>query len=321
MQSAVVDTRVVRTTGAAAPRRGGRAGAAVAVAVATLLLAGCSTTSGPDRLAPSTAAPTGAPTGLTADLVQQRSDVELGQVQVELTLDGGAPPLEVTGLRLVSSAFPAAEPGGRALAGLPVAPGAAVDLPVVLGGPAACTPEESRDPSGEDAPPLPATAVLALARGSTALVDLPDAGRYLARAHAEACTRVAAAAVVPARWDPAWTTTGTGADLRATGVLHLGPVAPGGSAVLEGVESTPLFHWRLPGGPVRLEAGRSADVTVVLDPARCDAHALADDKRGFGPQLRLALDGAPAVPVRLWVPREDRAVATDALVVACSGGP
>ena len=66
---------------------------------------------------------------------------------------------------------------------------------------------------------------------------------------------------------------------------------------------------------------QGADVTVVLEPARCDAHALADDERGSSPQLQLSLDGAPAVPVRVRVSREDRAVATDALAGACSGRP
>ncbi|TNM66969.1 hypothetical protein FHN55_12040 [Streptomyces sp. NP160] len=286
-------------------------------AVLVALLAGCSSSGAVDGAEP---APTAVP-GLSADLVQQRADVEARRIQVELTLDSGAAPLDVTGLQLRSAAFPGAAPTGRAAAGVQVLPGAAVDLAVDLGPPSACTAQEERDPGGESSPPLPATAVLALADGASAAVDLPDADRHLARAHAEACAVAAAAAVVPARWDPAWTTTGSGADLRAVGVLHLGPVAPGGTAALEGVGSTPLFHWHLPGGPVRLGAGQSADVAVVLEPARCDAHALADDKRGFGPQLQLSLDGAPAVPVRLWVPRPDRAVATGALVGACAGGP
>lgn len=289
--------------------------------LAALLMAGCSPTSAPDRTAPTSAAPTGAPTGLTADLVQQRPDVELGQIQVELTLDAGAPALDVTGLRLRSSAFPAAEPGERAVTGVGLASGTTVDLPVVLGQPAACTPEESRDPSGEDAAALPAVVVLALGGGSAAEVPLPDAHRYLARAHAEACTSAAAAAVVPTVWDPTWTTAGAGADLRAVGVLHLGPVAAGRTAALDAIGDTPLFRWQLPGGPVRLAAGQSADVTVVLEPARCDPHAVAEDKRGFGPQLQLVLDGAPAVPVRVWVPRSERAVATDALVAACAQRP
>lgn len=291
----------------------------VGVVVLVALLAGCSGERGTP--APVASSAQVVVPGLSADLVQQCADVELGRIQVELALGEGAAPLDVTGLQLRSDAFPAAAATGPAVAGVQVAAGSAVDVAVVLGAPAACTPQEGRDPSGEDAPPLPATAVLTLGDGSTATAALPDAHRYLARAHAEACTGAAAAAVIPARWDPTWTTTGSGADLRATGVLHLGPVAPGGAAALEGIRSTPLFHWRLPGGPVRLAAGESADVTVVLDPARCDAHALADDKRGFGPQLELYLDGAPAVPVRLWVPREDRAVATDALVSACTGTP
>lgn len=284
------------------------------------LLAGCSVDRD-DAAAPATSPSPTAVQGLSADLVQQRADVELGRIQLELELAEGAAPLDVTGVQLRSAAFHAAAATGRVSAGVRVAAGSVVDVPVALGAAADCTPQESRDPSGEQAAPLPATAVLTLSDGSTATAALPDAHRYLARAHAEACTAAAAAAVVPARWDPVWTTTGTGADLRATGVLHLGPVAPGGAAALEGIGSTPLFHWRLPGGPVRLEAGQSADVAVVLDPARCDAHALADDKRGFGPQLQLSLDGAPAVPVRLWVPRSDRAVAADALVAACSGKP
>jgi hypothetical protein len=288
------------------------------VVVLVALLAGCSGERGTP--APVASSAQVVVPGLSADLVQQRADVELGRIQVRLALADGAAPLDAVDVQLRSDAFPAAAATGRAAAGVQVAAGSAVDVAVVLGAPAACTAQEGRDPSGEGASPLPATAVLALADGSSATAGLPDAHRYLARAHAEACAAAAAAAVVPARWDPAWTTTGSGADLRATGVLHLGPVAPGGAVVLEGIRSTPLFQWRLPGGPVRLAAGESADVVVVLDPARCDAHALADDKRGFGPQLELSLDGAASVPVRLWVAREDRAVATDALVSACSAG-
>ncbi|MGQ7297229.1 hypothetical protein [Quadrisphaera sp. KR29] len=289
-----------------------RAGVVVLLAA---LLAGCSAAGGTTaRQAPSTAAPRAVPRGLSADLVQQRADLETGRIQVELSLDAGSAGVEVRGVRLRSGAFPDAAPG----AGVQLQPGATVDVAVALGAPAACGGAQSRDPGAEDAAPLPAVADLALADGSTAALELPDTGRYLARAHAEACTAAAAAAVVPARWDPVWTTTGTGADLRAVGVLHLGPVAAGSTAALEGIGSTPLFHWRLPGGPVRLAGGASADVAVVLEPARCDAHAVADDKRGFGPQLQLSLDGAPAVPVRQWVPRPERAVATGALLSACS---
>lgn len=286
---------------------------AVAVAV---LLSGCSAASeipdhGEQRAA--------APAGLSGDLVQQRRDVESGAVQVELTLDPEAPAVDVASVRLRTSAFPDAVRGTAVL----VPPGFTIDVPVSLGAPV-CSDDTSEGVGADasDGATLPATAELALADGSTADVALPDAAGYLARIHATACTAQRTAAVVPAAWDPAWTTTGAGADLRAVGVLHLGPVAAGHRVDLREVTSTPLFSWRLrdAAAPVFLGAGQSADLAVVLDPARCDAHAVADDKRGFGPELVLAVDGAAPVRVRAWVPRSDRATATDALLAACAAG-
>ncbi len=80
-------------------------------------------------------------------------------------------------------------------------------------------------------------------------------------------------------------TTGTGGGQRAWIDVRVVPVASGdGTLVIDGVSATTLIgneegqDW-----PLRIEVAAGdepVDVALAVRPARCDAHALADDKRG-----------------------------------------
>jgi len=274
------------------------------VALAVLVLVGCSSggtstsgVAGPgDDTAPA----------LTGALLQYRRDVELGVVQVKLRVPDGASPLTVVGLELDAAAFPDAVPLEREVA---MAAGRAVDLPVVHGAP---------DCAAE---PAPSSARVRLAgRSELLVVPLADPRDRLAGAAERVCRAEAVTAVLPAAWGPGWTTTATATGAAAEVVLHLGPVAAGHRVRVESLAPTPLFSLALadPSAlPAELGPGEFRDVVVRWEPARCDPHAVAEDKRGFAPVLAVALDGEEAAPVLQWVPQEQRATATAVLLDRC----
>lgn len=230
-------------------------------------LAGCSST------------PPGTLDTLSVSLVQQRGDISTQRAQLHLQ-NGADAPLTVSAARLASAVLPDDAVWGAART-VTIAPGRAVNLPVPLAGV-----ECSADP------PDP-TARLSVDDGTGAReveTAVTDELGVLARLSASACDEDAVAAVATVT-AAAVTPVGDGtAALR----LDIVPAASGdGVLELRRLEGTPLLRVA---GDAPLDVWVSAGdapttASVLVEPQRCDAHAIAEDKVGTIFTLVVALDG------------------------------
>lgn len=259
-----------------------RAGIAALAACAVLsLISSCSAT-------PSTVLPD----GVTAQLMQYRSDVATRQVEVEIS-NGTDAPLEIASLDLSDARF--VEPAARVIertsiiaAGVTVA--IRVQLPAV-----ACF--GSGGKAGGDAAPAP-TARMSWRQGAAtgvAEVQLSDPLDVIAPLHERECRAQGLAEAAAVSF-----TSFTPAPAGQPGVLTLGVVPTGkASATLVSIRPTNLLMVGAEPTPDPLAydldlqiAPTSAPVEIDLPlvPFRCDAHAVQEDKRGtiFGVDIRTA---------------------------------
>lgn len=232
--------------------------------IVVMLLAGCAAT-------PST------PDGIGASVFETRFDAALGQVQLRITNDSPAP-FSVASAALVSERYPASTPFDR---GQVVPAGSARDLPVALG-PVAC---ESAEPTSPDA----ARVVIALADGTTAETLLPLHDDAILAAALERDCRIEAvrahAEIRPPdalEWTPgagrpailSYAVLPTGAEGTLT-VRSANPTTLLGLVDGTGARATPL-----PIGLVIDSSSAPTTIDLAIVPARCDAHAIAEDKQG-----------------------------------------
>lgn len=247
-----------------------------------VLLAGCAAPADPVAT-PST----GLPAGVTVELRQTRADVAFRQAAVEVrnatdrTLVVGA--VSVTDPRF-------AAPAGRVVARTStLAPGAVADVRVQLAEVACDVPDEAA-----------ATVTLHYRWGdgdaeAVATAPIVDAVPFVAALHANECLQAEAersARVTFGRFTP----SPPGEPARLEMVVT--PTAGTGALRIVGIRETNLLttpdvedsvH------PLEIDqtgVGRSA-VTVELPilPARCDAHAVQEDKRGTVFRLLVEVDG------------------------------
>ncbi|MDO7881456.1 hypothetical protein [Antiquaquibacter soli] len=228
-----------------------------------VVLTGCS--------APSTALPA----GITVSVFQTRFDGALHQLQIRVA-NGTADALEVTGATFESSRF--AEPASFDRAQT-VPAGSARDLPVLLGDPE-CGDEPIRDAvelSFSRADGSPATAVVVLEE--TDIVTAINEKDCLDAAVASHATITPPAA---ASWTP-----GAGAPAQLD--FTVTPTAAPGTLTVRSARDTPLLSLVDDSGShvteLRLDAVIDADSGAVLlrllvEPSRCDPHAIAEDKQG-----------------------------------------
>ena len=261
--------------------------------------------SAPPAASPATTGPSAAASavGLQARLVPYRDDVLRSVLSVQLR---SRVPVDVQQVRLETGAF---EPGTAPGAGVRLTPGAPVDVRVPYG-PARCP----GDPA--------ATAVVTVGRpdGPGWMVRLPvaDAAPVLRRLQAAACAErevrrqvaidVSGFASRPAPGVLAGTLRvrrSTGSDpVRVTAVERSTLLAPTAGPA---------------GGPVlTLAAGAAqAEVPVVVRPARCDRHALAESKRSTVFRVFVAVGEARPVLVLVEPPETDRDALVAFVVEAC----
>jgi hypothetical protein len=248
-------------------------------------LAACGSSGGPDVVA--------APAGLGVSVLQYRSDQSLRRIQIKVTNDGPAP-LTVVGARLSSPLLAGAATwtsrGGTDDAR--IGPGEATDLPAAL--PASSCP----GPAGD----RPSTAQVVLRRpdGSPAVVEglaVRDQYAAVAGVHGQDCRRVAALAVADLELvEPLVTKTEEGSLIGYLGI-RVTPTGRPGALTLESVGSTTLLDppdqvaWTL--GRRFTAASPPATLTLRLLPARCDPHAIAEDKLGTVMPVTLRVDGQP----------------------------
>ncbi|WP_382304971.1 hypothetical protein [Herbiconiux sp. UC225_62] len=289
---------------------------AVGLAVA-FVITGCTGSGGGDatpsaRPTASTPAPPTVVDGLGLAILQNRPDYAKRILQLSVTNEG-AEPVTVVGARFESAQF--VEPASWSKsASTDVPAGLTRSLPVQL--PAAVCPS----PKGTE-PTL--TITLADASGATHDVtgQPSDPFGVLARIAAEDCLDDAVAGVAALSLDDSLAVTGTGEDSVAHLTLRADPTGGTGELHLDEVRFTILLQpaegttWPLDATLAGGDAPQEFTLDVV--PARCDPHAIAEDKRGTFLPVVLDVAGGPSGTVS--VPSSDslRLAIYDFIAVRC----
>lgn len=302
----------------------GRAGILRVSALVPLvaLLASCAPLGGDP---PSSPPPLVGPVSITeVDLVVEvyrtRFDPERGTVQIAVR-NAGATPVTVVSASLDSPALttPLTRDDETTIPA-----GTTRDLPVLLAG--------ARCPAPTTAAPDARLEVL-LADGSTAVVDEPTVDRLgqWAAWLGTTCESAAVDAVVELslRRAPerdvldAGSSSVIGLDLVAVGTGSVGA-----DAVIESISGTVLLSvvdgdgQRGSSIPIdaRVSPGERAAVPLTVTPARCDPHAIAEDKQGTRFPVTVRLDGGAGAAVTVSVAADDgmRAGLYDAIRRACA---
>lgn len=251
-------------------------------ALAAGLLAGCA----PGAEAPSAEA-SALPAGVTVQLTQLRSDVASRQIEVRVT-NGSDESLSIGAVSVVDERF--SEPAVRVIdRSSTLAPGGVADIRVQL---AAATCDTSE---GEDT-----TVTMAYetnGEAGTATVAAPEVFPFLAALHTRECVAERVGAAVDVRFgafDPS--AAGEPAALE----LEITPRTDASGITLVAIRETNLLTFEgLENGQYRLDVGLGLDleamsaqtITLPLLPARCDPHAVQEDKRGTVFSLRVEIDG------------------------------
>ena len=282
-----------------------RSGLTAAALAAVLAATACSAGHGS---AAGTAAATPA-VPVTAEINQLRDNYSKQIVSIQLTntTDGV---VTVLGASLRSALFTAEISWQGPPGGIELPPGQAKSLPAQLPapvcGPAAGGAEASATVSLVLAAAPPAsTGPLATAPAAAvpvATVSAADPYGVLSRNNAEMCLAQAAAAVAGFRLDPGLEVSADG----RTAVVRLlitprdaGPTAEPASLTIDRIDGTtllaedPAVPWPR-AVPVRV-GGAGQELRLGIRPARCDAHAVAEDKVGTLLPLRVTAGGREGV--------------------------
>jgi hypothetical protein len=217
-------------------------------------------------------APPGLPDGLVTSIQQGRMDVEARQLVVRVENTTAAP---VAVERLV---FRASTLDGEL----------AYDAPFELSAGEAIAIRIDIPESRCDMPAAAGTVELAVTTDegtATGTLTPDDPFDTLSRLNNSDCLAESVAAVAEITMPEHVRSTGTGADRRAVIDVQVTPVASGDASMhIEQVANTTLLgnesgaEWPL---DIAVEAGDPPfTIELPVAPARCDAHAIADDKRG-----------------------------------------
>jgi hypothetical protein len=262
---------------------------AVAGVSLLLVLTGCSGTSGSDA----TPAEVAAPAGVSVSVLQYRSDQAVRRIQLKVRNDGTAP-VTVIGASLTAPGFvgDAAWTSRGGPDDATIGPGEATDLPAALPAEVTCANT-----------PRPGSATARLRLRGTAATSRPlpvtDPYQALTTVYARDCLQQSAAQVAGIQLVEPLRTEGrrTFLDLRLT------PTGRPGTLTVESARSTTLLdppdgdRWTLDA-----TVGASSGVVTTsleLQPARCDPHAIAEDKLGtvFSLTLHVNQDASGVVEI------------------------
>jgi hypothetical protein len=286
------------------------------LAVVLVLVAALATACGGDE----PVRPVAAPAGVRVSVLQYRSDYTIRQLEIKVT-NGGPAPITVVAARLTSPALAATttwhsrDRSDEAL----IKPGSATDLPARL--PDVLCPSPGRTVG------TGASVTLDL-RGPDGTVSrtraLPAADPYatVAGVDEQDCRRRAALAIATVGLGPLRVTTERGA-LVGRLDLTLTPTGHPGTLSVDSIGSTTLLG--PPTGaawPVHrtVTAGAGAQrVVLTLRPARCDPHAIAEDKLGTVLPLTVRVDDGPTGEVDLAADQGLRARIQHFVHDACTG--
>ena len=231
-----------------------------------------------------------APGGVSVSVLQYRSDYTNRSIEIKVTNAGDRPVL-VSRAALSSTAFT----GDTAWTSrdradeTSIDPGTSTDLPAVLTA-SACPGRE----------PFRSTARLDLRRadgtlGRTAALPVQDPFGSILQVHREDCRRAAALAVADLALLEPMRTERRGRALVGLLDLRMTPTGHPGTLTLESIGPTTLLSppkgdtWTI-GRQVDAASGPQT-VTLELRAARCDPHAIAEDKLGTVMSLKLQVDG------------------------------
>ncbi len=298
-------------TAAAVPAYTDRMGSPVpalrrsAATLAVLAAASCSAGTGPAATEGSSTAAASGPVPLTAEISQFRDNYGRQIIEIQLTNTTGAP-VTVLGVGLDSPLFASGIGWKSAAAGTEIPPGQTKSLPARL--PAASCAAREAAPGPPAATPGATVEIRSAAAAGTATEFIATAATdpfgVLVRNNAEMCLAQAANAVATFRFSP---DLEVAADAR-TAVLRLliTPRRPagavdgrGGSLTIATVGGTTLLEEDA-GAPwpraLRVDAsGPEQELRLGIRPARCDPHAVAEDKVGTLIPLHVTVDGQEGV--------------------------
>jgi hypothetical protein len=234
------------------------------------------------------ASPPALPDGVTAVVMQQRSDVAERMAELRIH-NGSEAALAFTGVRLDDSRFASAVQIEREVQ---LEPGATSDLRFALPEPA-CDGGEVRR-----------TLTLTGADGSELVADLSDADDVTVGLHERECLLVEVERTARLAWT-GFTASPPGEP--ATALLTATPTGEGDPVLLAELRSTNLVRfapkngdrWRL---GLALDAGSlETTIEVPLVPQRCDPHVVQEDKRGTIFTIEVAEPRAGTVEVPMPV--------------------
>jgi hypothetical protein len=271
-----------------APRRRTAAAAVVlAVLLAAPAMQGCTPAPGRQPENPSGTPTTSASSPLTAELNQFRDNYGKQIIEIQLSNITSAP-VTVLGAELASPMFRQAAVWQAAPGGTDIPPGQTKSLPAQLQDPSCQEPAE--EPTDDPAAAGALAEVRVSVRQGSATIDarLPASDPFgvLARNYAEICLAQDAARVAVIGLAP---DLEVAADARTAVVrLTVTPREAGagtpGRLTIERIGGTTLLAeppespW--PHGVMVMAGGAAAEYNLRIRPARCDAHAVAEDKVG-----------------------------------------
>lgn len=274
-----------------------------AAALVLLAAVACSPDTGPAVTGSGSSPPTAAPGPLTAELSQFRDNYSRQIIEIQLTNTTGAA-VTVLAARLQSPLFASSISWTAAGAGTELPPGQAKSLPARLPAASCPGPAEHSGPAPEPS----AVVEVRVAEGAgaparTFTVPADDPFGVLVRNSAEMCVARAADAVAGFRLSPDLRLS---ADAR-TAVVRLvitprneaGAGAGAGTLTINSIGGTTLLEedrsapW--PRGLRVDAAGPVRELPLGIRPARCDPHAVAEDKVGTLIPLRVTVVGREGV--------------------------
>jgi len=290
-------------------------GRAVTVVLLTSLMSAaavaCTAGGAPPSSIPSPV-PDGVAAHLSVEVAQGREQYAKREIRLEVTNDSDETMTLLSGT-LHADGFGPSHPTkeGRTLV---LRPGTTRAVYVGLGE-AKCAGAESGAGTAEAAPS--ATITLALGEGDelgpatdVAVDEVGDPVAHLARNHEADCAVAAVAAGADLAVDADIPVEMRDGELTALVTLRIEPVDGGPEVTLDRIAGTTLMSNPDPGGTSGwigqdLAGQRSGEVVLAVVPARCDVHAVAEDKRGTFLPVSARVDGVRQPTV--YVPMPDSA--------------
>lgn len=240
---------------------------------------------------------------LTAEVVQYRRDAQLGVVQVKVT-NGGDEAVRVARVALESSTFLETAYQNK---NSRIGPGLSVDLTVPLVDPACGGAGDGGHRVG-----------LQIDGNG---VWLPLEATVLEAVRDTRCAEIAVGELVQLGFEGRWEDAEeVGGEPALSGRLVVAPEPGAGPFAISLAGATTLFTVAEPVTAELSGQGPAADpvlLDVVLTVTRCDAHAVAEDKKGYLFPVRVQEPGAAEVVVEVAVPLTRRAPLQELISRSC----